>query len=341
MQFATGYINPKTSGRQKDPLTCPEQSLIRQETNIVTNPTQPADLHNHTTASDGALKPFELVEWAHDLGIRTLGITDHDTIDGLAEALQAARKCQIDIQPGMEITIRFKEAFFTGSLHLLAYFRDPLLENDDFIRDAEFVLSQGRGEALTRARIEAINAWFAPGAPSPLLPRLLTSEDIYAHGDRISRRHFALALGDLGIADRETVNRIIGNDSPAYVPSGSPAGLIRDFVRRWPLALVLAHPAAGSFPGDNMYREVLPPFETVERLIPKFIDIGLAGFEIEYPGHTCEWKETLRQYASRLGLPIVTGGSDCHDRMTRPLGVAGVGMAEVDVLRRYLEKRSQ
>lgn len=295
-----------------------------------------ADLHNHTTASDGALTPTELVAYAEDLGIHVLGITDHDTITGLHEALVASETYNVDILTGVEITVRFSEPFFKGSLHLLAYFDTGLLENPRFNRETDTALSMGRGESLTRIRIEAINEWFAPEGHTPLLLRHLTEKDVYAHGDRISRRHFALALDSMGVKDRQIINEIIGNDSPAYVPSGSPISDLRSYLGNWPFALILAHPAAGSYPGENLYREVLPPFETVDKLMPVFMEAGISGLEIEYPGHTQEWKERLRYYANQLNLPLVTGGSDCHDRDTRPLGLAGVGVEEVESIRRFL-----
>ncbi|MGB3976588.1 MAG: PHP domain-containing protein [bacterium] len=293
-----------------------------------------ADLHNHTTFSDGSLTPAQLVYEAHQLGLKALGVTDHDTIDGLYEALSAAEDYPVKIIPGVEITVRFMETFFIGSLHLLAYFKEALLEDEAFLKETSEVLALGRGSALTRSRIERINEVFSPDGSEPLLPRLLTEDDVYAHGDRISRRHFSLALKSMGIHDPAIINRIIGNASPAYVPSGSSLSVLKTYLQKWPLTLVLAHPAAGSFPGENVYREVLPPFEIVDRLMPNFLDVGLAGLEIEYPGHTPEWKGRLRQYLEEKKLFIVTGGSDCHDKTDRPLGLSGVGMAEVEALQK-------
>lgn len=296
-----------------------------------------ADLHNHTTFSDGSLTPGELVQKACELGIKVLGVTDHDTIDGLKEALQAGNRLSVDVLPGVEITVRFMEPFFTGSLHLLAYFNENLLDNARFIHETTDMLDKGRGTALTQTRIDTINAFFSPEGPEPLLPRMLKKEDLDAHGNRISRRHFALALNSMGIHDQKYINRIIGNSSPAYVPSGSSLKTLKAYLITWPLTLVLAHPAAGSFPGESFYREVLPPFETVDRLMKQFLDVGLGGLEIEYPGHTEAWKQRLRAYLNAHNLQIATGGSDCHDQTDRPLGVSGVGMAEVEILRGVCE----
>ncbi|MBN1297133.1 PHP domain-containing protein [bacterium] len=298
-----------------------------------------ADLHNHTPASDGALTPVELVQEAVRSGIRMIAVTDHDTIDSLQETLSAGREAGIDVMPGMEITIQFKRTLFTGSLHLLAYFDSALLDIPAFIEETDLVLSQGRGDALTEARIRTINECFGPESTEPWLPEPLRVEHVYRHGHRISRRHFALALNDLGIHDRAVVSSIIGNDSPAYLPSGIPLERAAIYLRRWPLVRILAHPAAGSFPGESHYREVLPPFEIVEKILPEFIGIGLDGLEIEYPGHTEEWKKRLREWMYDHHLYIESGGSDCHDRTLRPPARTGVTERVADALRQLCAER--
>jgi predicted metal-dependent phosphoesterase TrpH len=86
---------------------------------------------------------------------------------------------------------------------------------------------------------------------------------------------------------------------------------------------VLAHPAAGSFPGKGHYREVLPPLAVVEQLFPEFLAAGLGGIEIDYPGHIPEHRKTLRTWAKKYDLGA-TGGSDCHDAVDRPIGICGI-----------------
>ena len=288
-----------------------------------------ADLHNHTTVSDGQLTPEGLVRAAAGSGLNVVGMTDHDTIEGLPAAIEAAGKHPVRLVSGMEITVRFVEALFKGSLHILAYFDASLLGNEGFKEETFRILFQGRGESLTKDRISAINQWFGPEGDTPILPRTLEEADVYRHGSRISRRHFALALADLGVTDR--VSEIIGNNSPAYVPAGVPLEYLQEYFSRWPLVRIFAHPAAGSFPGESHYKEVLPPLDIVERIIPRFIALGLDGFEIEYPGHLPEHKERLRNLMKEFNLTVVTGGSDCHDINTRPLGVAGLTFDEFTV----------
>ncbi len=294
-----------------------------------------ADLHNHTTASDGEYSPTELVNHAAALGLRAVGVTDHDTLNGLDEALAAGDAAGIRVVPGVEVSLRFKRPYFTGTLHYLLYIPYDLLEDERFRREAEAILSQGRGGGLVRARVAAINAEFGPAGATPLLTRDLTAEEIEALADNVTRRHFALALANNHGLNKEQVNLLIGNDSRAYIPSGIDPATLTPLLHNYPqLVRVFAHPAAGSYPGESLYNEVLPPIEVVEILMPEFLDedlLGLDGLEVQYPGHVQEHRDLMAAWADQYDL-IQTGGSDCHDRVNRPLGVAGVGEDELEVL---------
>jgi hypothetical protein len=294
-----------------------------------------ADLHNHTTASDGEYTPTELVRHATGLGLAAVGVTDHDTLNGLDEALAAGETTGIRVAPGVEVSLRFKRPYFTGTLHYLLYIPYDLLGDADFRRAAEAIFSQGRGGGLVRARVAVINAEFGPSGATPLLARKLTAEEIEALADNVTRRHFALALSNNHGLDKAQVNLLIGNDSRAYIPSGIDPATLTPLLHAYPqLVRVFAHPAAGSFPGDSLYNEVLPPLEVVEILLPEFLDnelLGLDGLEVEYPGHIQEHRELMARWAEQYGL-IQTGGSDCHDRVNRPLGVAGVDDERLNIL---------
>ncbi len=133
-----------------------------------------ADLHNHSTASDGEYTPYELIAKAKEIGLKALSLTDHDTIKGLDEALEAASHYNLTFIPGVEASIRFRRSFFTGTLHLLIYFPTTLLKNDNFKILLNQILSEGRGPSLVNDRVKAINATFGITGPTPLLKRQLT-----------------------------------------------------------------------------------------------------------------------------------------------------------------------
>lgn len=283
-----------------------------------------ADLHNHTTASDGDFSPAQMVEKAHKIGLGAIAITDHDTDHGIEEAIIASQKNSIEVIPGVEVSIRFKRPYFTGTLHLLCYFSRNLSGNQIFRDDLSQVLSKGRGIELVNNRVNEINRVFGPSGLTPLLKKELLAAQILEYSANATRRHFALALAQKHqIDDKKVINQMIGNASPAYLPSGVDLATIVPFLEKYRLMTVLAHPAAGSFPGEGHYKEVLPPLEIVEKLLPEFLDSGLKGLEVYYPGHIKSHEEIMKAWAKKYHLQI-TGGSDCHDSEERPLGVAGI-----------------
>ncbi|MDX1416358.1 MAG: PHP domain-containing protein [Candidatus Promineifilaceae bacterium] len=300
-----------------------------------------ADLHNHTIASDGEYTPRELVLQAKKLNLTAVGVTDHDTLDGLDEALAVGEEVGILVVPGVEVSLRFRRPYFVGTLHYLLYIPQALLADQTFREMAAEIFAQGRGAGLVRARVAAINHEFGPEGKRPLLAQELTAGEIEALAPNVTRRHFALALRDNHGLDKAQINELIGNDSVSYVPSGIEPGQLTPLLQRYPqLVRVFAHPAAGSFPGESLYREVLPPLEIVDRLMPEFLNdnlLGLDGLEVFYPGHVPDHRELMAQWADRYGL-IQTGGSDCHDRVDRPLGVAGVSQKRLDILLNRLDE---
>ncbi len=296
-----------------------------------------ADLHNHTTFSDGDFSPELLVKTAKTKGIQVLGVTDHDALGGIGKALTAGDKAGVEVIPGVELSIRFNRSFFMGTLHVLVYLSRERMADKVFVQQLETLMSQGRGQGLVRARIGRINHVFGPEGENPLLKRNLVFEDIAAYTNNVSRRHFALALAEkLGIENKDTINQIIGNASPAYLPSGIDLKPAMDFIQREKLVAVLAHPAAGSFPGKGHYKEVLPTIDIVERLLPQFLNRSLQGLEVFYPGHSDHHQQVLLGWAETHNL-LITGGSDCHDVSERPFGVRGISQIELLKLKEAIE----
>lgn len=297
-----------------------------------------ADLHNHSLASDGDYTPKELITKAKNIGLEAIALTDHDTLKGLEEALFTGSQIGIKVIPGVEVSLRFKRSNFVGTLHLLLYFTPNRLQDKVYIKKLETILSKGRGPELAKARVESINTEFGPMGKQPVLKREIEFNEISAYSSNISRRHFAQALNEKhGISDKAQINTLIGNDSPAYIPSGIEMDVIRPFIAEYSPLTVLAHPAAGSFPGPSHYREVLPPVEVIKDIYPEFVDLGIKGLEVYYPAHLPEHLEMMLKWAKRDGL-VPTGGSDCHDRLDRPLGVCGITQDEFDIFMSVLSE---
>lgn len=299
-----------------------------------------ADLHNHTNASDGEYTPTELVQKGKALRLQAIGVTDHDTLNGLDEAVAAGERFDIQVLTGVEVSLRFRRPYFTGTLHYLLYIPRDILADADFRAMATAVFQQGRGHGLVQARVDAINAEFGVGTEDGVLKRPLTTAEIEALSPNVTRRHFAVALKENHGLNREQINMLIGNDSRAYVPSGIDPAQLTPLLHKYPRLLrIFAHPAAGSYPGESLYNEILPPIDIVDKLMPEFLDnnlLGLDGLEVHYPGHAPEHRLLMAEWAQKYGL-LVSGGSDCHDAVERPLGVAGISQAELDAIMARLQ----
>lgn len=301
-----------------------------------------ADLHNHTTASDGEYTPSELVAAAHGLGTRFVGVTDHDTLEGVLSLPRAALYTG-GVVPGTEVTLRFsaEEDGYTGTCHCLVYVPPALLDSPAFVADARATLAAARGPALVAARVARLNACYhgADATAAPLLAAPVTAAEVAALPGAPTRRHLFTVLTRNHGLDAATARAMLANDSPAFVPSGVTCAELAPFFARHPqLVRVLAHPGAGSAQGPAMalYREVLPPIDVVERLVPR-IDaaIGLDGVEVHYPAHDAALRARVLALLRERPF-LVTGGSDCHDRVARPLGRAGIDERAFDAIRSRL-----
>jgi predicted metal-dependent phosphoesterase TrpH len=291
-----------------------------------------ADLHTHSTASDGECSPSEVVRFAKAKRFKAVALTDHDTLSGLEEASKAAKDLEITLVPGIEVSVSYKRPWFTGSLHVLVYFLQEYITNPDFVREIRDILAEGRGYKLLSNRIIAINMLFGPqGSIKRVLKHELEAGEIGGPVETVTQRNFALALKKHHDLDDVTISSIIANTSPAYIPYGIKLACLKPLLNKYHIVKVLAHPAAGTFPGPGQYREVLPPFETVVQLLPECIDLGIDGLEVYYPGHTSALIDKLRSLSDNNKL-LVTGGSDFHDVTTRPMGTAGVTEEELDTL---------
>jgi len=279
-----------------------------------------ADLHLHSTFSDGDLVPAELLRFYRERAYLGIALTDHDSVAGVLPLLEEARQTAGApvVVPGLELTLCIVHPSCTGSLHLLLYFRPELLAYPRFQADLAELFESGRGVSLLRRRIAALNAHL-PGGMEPL-----TEEDFDTDRQRVTRRTLLKALMGKGLTE-PAGRSLLANDSPAYIPSGAPLENARRVLDRYGFLKVLAHPAAGSNPADTPYREVYPPFATLRRIAREIHgEIALDGLELRHPGHTPELSRGVRRFARSLSLDLFSGGSDCHDWQLRPPGAEGL-----------------
>lgn len=257
------------------------------------------DLHLHTTASDGTLDPAALVERAHSAGVRTLAVTDHDTMAGVAAAAEVAAGLKLEFLPGIEIT-----AVVDGrDVHILAYFLDPTPQG------LESFLQEQREDRVERAR-GMVDRLKTLGVPIEIEP---TIEHANAEGRSVARPVLARALVQAGHArtEQDAFDRWIGDGGPAYVArrGSSPADVVRLVSRAGGISSI-AHP--GLLGRDE--------------LIPSLAMAGLTALEVYHPEHDTAAQSRYARLATQHELAI-SGGSDFHGdghRRAKSLGSIGL-----------------
>jgi len=263
------------------------------------------DLHTHSTASDGTLPPERVIEAAERCGLAALALTDHDTIDGVRAARQAAERAGIRVIAGVELSA-FDE---DREVHVLALHLSHL-------EALEKRLTELRASRHVRAGriVEKLNVLGIP----------LTLDEVLqqSNGGAVGRPHVARALIARGVvADfRDAFTRYLGNDGSAFVARDRLS--IHD-------AIAIAHDAGGiaiwAHPSDGGRRERLEPL----------VAAGLDGIEIRHPSHSGEDTKRLQALADFFGL-VPSGGSDWHGASEGPrrLGMMNVPME-------WLEKQDE
>lgn len=269
------------------------------------------DLHTHSTVSDGTDTPADLVRAAAAAGVATLGLTDHDSAAGWAEAAAEAAQLHLDLLPGAELSCVFAHQGERRQLHLLAYGFDPA---DEQLREAMAGL---RDDRLPRAR-EMVRRLAADGYPITLQQVL----DKAAQAASLGRPHLADVLVDNGaFPDRAAAFAdVLHDDSPYYVGHVAldPSEALR-LVHAAGGVAVVAHPRG---------RKGVP-----DELLAQLADEGLDGVEVDHPEHDAATRAQLRERAEQLGL-IATGGSDYHGTgKTTALAADGTTAASLAELR--------
>lgn len=256
-----------------------------------------ADLHMHSTASDGTLPPAEQMAWAAEQGLAAVALTDHDTIHGWDEALAAGARLGIEIVPGCELSTEVEKS----EVHILAYYFDR--EEPSMVE----LLQRMRGGRRARAA-ETVAKLHALGYTQVSLEAILA-----AGGESVGRPHIAQALVDSGIvrSKQEAFERFLTLGKPAYVPRPklTPLEAIQ-IVHGAGGVAVLAHP--GLVKNDNIVREVL--------------GAGIDGIEAYHSDHGDGQRQFYARWGHDAGL-IVTGGTDSHG----PNGVRTVVPGTVNV----------
>ena len=247
------------------------------------------DLHSHTTASDGQHSPTDLVALAAGAGVTALAVTDHDTVEGLAEATEAARARGMELVPGIELSAFVNKR----EVHILGHFVRP-----DFERLAHYAarLRVEREERMVRM-VERLQGMGFP----------IQMEEVraLAGGAQLGRPHLARVMVERRwcLDVKQAFDRFLGAGKPAWVERFKLDG--KD-------AIHLIHQAGGTatlaHPGSSK-------LERYDILL--LARAGLDGLEALHSDHNPSVRQRYMKFATEFDL-VPTGGSDFHGEQVTP-----------------------
>ena len=276
------------------------------------------DLHVHSHFSDGTKSPAELVALASKSDVSAMALTDHDTMDGVAEAQAVSEKYDVEVVPGVEISVVHEDLV----LHILGYYMDPLQK--DLVHALD-TLQQARerrnGKIIKKLQDLGIDA------------TLEELREISGLG-QTGRPHIAKLLMNHGVVRSfpQAFDQYLAKGQKAYV--GRFAYSAREaiaFIAAAGGLAVLAHPI-----------QIDKTLCTLNALLPVLRSYGLQGIETYYPSQKKKMQKRIRKFAENNDL-FLTGGSDYHGDIRPGTRLAGghnvyVPPALLDIMKQELEQ---
>ena len=256
------------------------------------------DLHVHSDKSDGSMSPAALTAYAAEKGLRAFALTDHDTIDGLAEALNAAKQFpDLEVIPGIEFSTEYRGR----DIHIVGlYIRydDPeFLKYLTNFQDSRIRRNEKMCNNLASAGIDISFEKLQAEFPDSV----------------ITRAHYARYLLDHGYVGslKEAFDRYVGDHSKYFVPREkvTPVQAVELILRAGGIP-ILAHPV--------LYRM---SDAALEELVAQLKDAGLIGMECVYSTYSSAEERDMKRLADKYGL-IYSGGSDFHGKAKPGLDLA-------------------
>ncbi len=268
------------------------------------------DLHAHSTASDGSDSPGDLARLAAEVGLSAIALTDHDTLEGVAEITATAHPLGVRVIPACEISCEVER----GTMHLLVYFLDdasgPLQDRLSFL------------QAARASRNDRIIATLQDHGIAITLDEVLDE----AGGGSVGRPHLAAVLVRHGYVDsiQQAFDVWLAKGRPAYLGRErlEPSEAI-DLARRSGAVSVLAHPGTLGLEAAEL-----------DDFVGSLATFGLSGVEAEYGRYSRDERDAYHSLAARHGL-CVTGGSDYHGSY-KPGLFLGTGTGDLAVPDEYL-----
>ena len=245
------------------------------------------DLHVHSSVSDGTLTPREVTALALSTGLSAYALTDHDSVGGLKEAMQAAEGSPLLVVPGTELS-----SIYEGTeIHILGLFLDPeAAELTNALKELR--------EARARRNEEMISRFQKDGFK-------LSLSDLYGQNANpvVTRAHFARALLEKGYVSS------IDQAFRLYLDQGKKYFLPKETISpQESIRLILS---AGGFPALAHPIQYKLGWKKTEDMMRNLKEMGLMGAEVYYSSHTSYDSSILREICRRYDL-LPTGGSDFH-----------------------------
>ena len=264
------------------------------------------DLHAHTTASDGDQSPTQLVALAKEAGLTAIAITDHDTTDGVAEALEAGQRLGVEVIAGIELSAEIEAVpgEKRGQCHILGLGIDP---NNPVLLSRLHDIQENRGNRNARM-VDKLNS--LDELKSRNIHITLEEVEAIAGGDIIARPHFARVLIQKGLVGsvQEAFDEYLAESAKGNVPKEKvTAEEAIHLIHAAGGVAILAHP-------NNCKRGTC---EATEAYILQLRDMGLDGIEARYNLHSSEDTARYLDLAARHGL-LTSGGSDFHGPSVKP-----------------------
>jgi hypothetical protein len=271
------------------------------------------DLHTHSTASDGSLSPAELVAYAKKKNLAAIALTDHDTVEGVEEALAAGAETGIEVVPGIEISAEYPDS----TLHILGYYIN--FKDKSFLENIS-VLQSARSERNPRIIKNLQN-----------MGMNITLQEVMKEAEtgQVGRPHFAQVLFNKGYVKttKQAFDKYLKKGARAY----------EDKFRLPPREAIACIRNAGGIPvlGHPSTLHCRSNAE-LESVVAGMVKNGLMGIEIYYPDHSEHKTKLYEQIAKKYDL-LITGGSDFHGQIIKGLDL-GTGRGNLNVPYSLLEK---
>lgn len=269
------------------------------------------DLHVHSTFSDGTDTPTELVHKAVAYGLSAMALTDHDTMDGVPEAMKAGQAAGLEVIPGVELSTFFD----TKEIHIVGLYIDYM--NEDFKKElTELQNVRNHRNEIMCEKFQEI------GIPVDY------NELVASYPDAVlTRAHFADYLLNKGFikSRNEAFERYIGDHGPCYVPRKKldPAKAVQLIQQAGGIA-ILAHPVLYHLGNDAMHK-----------LMDYLKDAGIVALEAIYSTYSMGEEAQMRKLAKEYNL-LISGGSDYHGE-NKPTIDLGKGRGRLFVPYQVLE----